>query len=315
MAQKKESISVCMAVYNGERFIEEQLQSILCQTRQPDEVILCDDGSTDDTVRILESFLEKNNLRTNWKLYQNQKNLGYPANFYHAMDLCTKDIVFLADQDDIWHIDKISKMAAVFEADMDLKAVSCKFALIDENGGDLHTVMSPSRSKETDSKKYICVRNIFYKYEWPGMVMAYRRNWYDRWKRGGYTAPHDILLAVRAAEEKGFVQIDECLAFQRRHGNNTGGEEHRISKLLNRDRKLWEIQKYLDILKDFEEKDVFETEEGKEELRKKNEAMSGRYAALKSQKTGEVIKNAWKNRKETRFATAVCDVAITLGKR
>ena len=71
-----------MGLYNGERYLEEQLQSILQQTKMPDEVILCDDGSTDATVKIAEQFIEKNGLGGSWKLFCNESNKGYPENFY-----------------------------------------------------------------------------------------------------------------------------------------------------------------------------------------------------------------------------------------
>ena len=104
------TVSVCMGTYNGETYIEQQLNTILRQTKAPEEVILCDDGSTDNTVSIIERFIRKNGLDGKWKLYRNKINKGYPSNFYYACSLCNEEIVFLADQDDIWKNDKIEKM-------------------------------------------------------------------------------------------------------------------------------------------------------------------------------------------------------------
>ena len=82
-------ISVCMGVYNGEKYIKEQLESIRLQTRQPDEVILCDDRSTDTTCQVVDEYLTEHSELTGWSFLHNEKNLGYPENFYHVMDCCT----------------------------------------------------------------------------------------------------------------------------------------------------------------------------------------------------------------------------------
>lgn len=102
------TVSVCMGIYNGEKYIEEQLDSILRQTRRAEEVILCDDCSTDRTVEIVRLFIEKHGLGESWRLCCNKENRGYPGNFYYAMSLCAGDVVFLADQDDIWAETKLS---------------------------------------------------------------------------------------------------------------------------------------------------------------------------------------------------------------
>lgn len=231
------TVSVCMGTYNGETYIEQQLNTILRQTKAPEEVILCDDGSTDNTVSIIERFIRKNGLDGKWKLYRNKINKGYPSNFYYACSLCNEEIVFLADQDDIWKNDKIEKMCRVMEKNPGAKSVCCKFNLMDEKEQEIHSIMAPTHAHETGEVRNVPVEEIFYKCQWPGMVMAYRRDWYESWTKGNYQIPHDFLIAARAAEEGGFFQLDETLAYHRRHDHNTGGEEHHIRKLLNRDRK------------------------------------------------------------------------------
>lgn len=301
-------ISVCMGIYNGEKYIEEQLLSILQQTRQPDEVILCDDQSADDTAGYVQHFIVAHNLQDGWKYIRNEQNKGYPGNFYFCMSLCTGDVVFLADQDDIWHKEKIEKMVRALEREPAAKAVCCKFGLIDRDGNDIHTVMAPARTKGTGQLRKVTINDVFYKCEWPGMVMAYRNAWYQRWS--DEIIPHDFLISARAAEEDGFLQLDEKLAYHRRHDNNAGGEEHRLGKLLNKQRKLKEIRDYLRILNAFAEGDVLQTGEGKTALQRKLASMQGRYDALCSGKISRVIGNAWQQRKEVRLATVLCDVLI-----
>ena len=107
-------ISIAMTTYNGARFVEAQLRSILEQTRQPDEIVICDDGSRDDTVNIIRRII-KTSGTDRIRLIENEQNLGYIRNFYKAISLTKGDYVFLADQDDIWHRDKIEKSMAVME--------------------------------------------------------------------------------------------------------------------------------------------------------------------------------------------------------
>lgn len=304
------TISICMAAYNGAEFIEQQLYSILHQSRRPDEVIICDDGSADDTVGIIRRFIGENHLENGWKLYQNSEKKGYPGNFYYAMGLCSCDVVFLADQDDIWHERKLERMIRVLEQQSQAAVVSCKYSLIDAQGDDIHSVMAPARTLGTGQLRRVDIRDVFYKCEWPGMVMAYRREWYAERKREGSLIPHDFLVCALAAEEDRFLQLDEQLACHRRHESNSGGEEHRIRRLLRKDRKLKEIEDYLAILRCFEEEQVLHSRKSRKALDDKLVSMQGRHDALKSGSIVKVLDNAYKNRGNVRLKTLICDLLI-----
>ncbi|QKF72664.1 glycosyltransferase, family 2 [Aliarcobacter faecis] len=97
-------VSIAMCSYNGERFIQEQIDSILSQSYTNFELIIVDDGSNDNTIKILEDYVKKDNRV---KFFQNDKNLGFVKNFEKAISLCNGDYIALADQDDIWKKDKI----------------------------------------------------------------------------------------------------------------------------------------------------------------------------------------------------------------
>lgn len=309
-------ISVCMGTYNGEKYIKEQLHSIWKQTLQPGEVILCDDGSQDKTKEIIRLFIQEHGLENTWKLYENTNRLGYPGNFYHCMELCTGNLVFLSDQDDVWDIRKIERMSQLMEVNPEALVFSCKFGLIDSKGKDIHTLMAPSRTQKNGKVRKVTVEDVFYKCEWPGMVLAYRREWYEREKPvGNIEIPHDFFICARAAEQNGFYQTDEELAWHRRHDNNAGGEEHRISRLLNKERKLQEIQSYQKILEGFAQEKVMRTQRGKKALQDKARVMGERNEALESGTLGQVLKNAWRNRVHTRILTAVCDIAIVRNRK
>lgn len=124
-------ISVCIATYNGEKFIEKQLQSILDQTLSVDEVIICDDCSTDNTPKIVKDFIEKNSLVDSWGLFVNEKNVGYCLNFYGAIGKTKGDLIFLCDQDDMWGKDKVEVMCDYMTAHTDTYVLSSRYQLID----------------------------------------------------------------------------------------------------------------------------------------------------------------------------------------
>ncbi|AEV70619.1 glycosyltransferase [Acetivibrio clariflavus] len=238
-------ISVCMATYNGEKFIEQQLASILHQTIQPDEVIISDDNSSDNTCEIIKNFIKKNSLNENWKLYINDTNLGYPQNFYVAMSKCKGDIVFLADQDDIWKNDKIEKMVDILEKYPKIDVLSCNHNLIDVNGEIIHSYIPRIRSKKT-SLYPVDAKDILKGFHWPGMTIAYRNTFYKKIEKSlnGSNIAHDFALCITAASQEAFYFYNYIGAFHRRHSSNTGLSEHRISKLLNLDRKLRDIKVY-----------------------------------------------------------------------
>lgn len=108
-------ISIAMATYNGAKYLQEQLDSFLYQTRLPDELVVCDDGSTDATLDILEDFRQQAPFAV--RVYRNEVNLGYIKNFEKALSLCTGDIIYLSDQDDVWLCKKIEQIERIFLSD------------------------------------------------------------------------------------------------------------------------------------------------------------------------------------------------------
>ncbi len=104
--------SIAMCTYNGEKYIREQLMSIINQSLQPDEIVICDDCSKDHTVDVIRNTLKDWNGK--WKLVCNEVNLGYKKNFEKAISLCHGDIIYLSDQDDVWDFRKIEIMDEVF---------------------------------------------------------------------------------------------------------------------------------------------------------------------------------------------------------
>ena len=106
-------ISIAMATFNGEAFIGEQLESFLAQTTMPDELVISDDGSSDNTVKVAKTCLDGSSVK--FLLNQNPYTLGYAQNFNSALLLASGEIIFLSDQDDVWLETKINQVMKAFE--------------------------------------------------------------------------------------------------------------------------------------------------------------------------------------------------------
>lgn len=120
-------ISVAIATYNGEKYIEEQIQSILDQTRPVDEVIICDDRSGDGTADLIAEFIREKKLEDRFFFSVNESNLGYASNFVNAMRKTTGDYVLFCDQDDIWVKDRVERMIAVLENHPEAELIGSEF--------------------------------------------------------------------------------------------------------------------------------------------------------------------------------------------
>jgi glycosyltransferase involved in cell wall biosynthesis len=124
-------ISIALSVYNGARFLTEQLNSLLVQTRLPEELVICDDCSTDSTVSIVENFARVAPFEV--KLKVNKVNLGSCKNFEQAISLCSGDIIALCDQDDVWLSHKLAVSEELFLSDPEIGLVFGDAELVDEN--------------------------------------------------------------------------------------------------------------------------------------------------------------------------------------
>lgn len=144
-------VSVAMTTYNGERFLAEQIDSILLQTFQPKEIIICDDHSTDGTIKILEKYQQKNSII---KFYTNDHQLGVVNNFKKAVSLTSPGhYIALSDQDDIWLPEKIEKsICRLSEIDDGITPaiIYSDLIIIDEK----NNIFNPSFRNELGHDKY-----------------------------------------------------------------------------------------------------------------------------------------------------------------
>jgi len=114
-------LSIAMCTYNGGRYLQEQLDSIASQTRQPDELVGCDDESSDDTIEIIKAFSSK--VLFPVRLFNNKGNLGISKNFEKAIKLCQGDITLLSNQDDVWYTEKLMNSETIFSQEQGVGAV------------------------------------------------------------------------------------------------------------------------------------------------------------------------------------------------
>jgi glycosyltransferase involved in cell wall biosynthesis len=119
-----------MCTYNGEKYLKQQLASIIQQTTPPDEIVVCDDGSTDKTVKIVKEFSRQ---FPSLRLVQNVSNLGIAPNFEKAIGLTTGDLVFLSDQDDVWLPNRVETMSRIFAEQPAVGMVFSNFVFTDSN--------------------------------------------------------------------------------------------------------------------------------------------------------------------------------------
>ena len=205
-------ISVALATYNGQKYIQEQLDSFILQTRLPDELVVCDDGSTDETIEILERF--KKNAPFSVRIYSNNINLGYERNFEKVIERCDGEIIFLSDQDDAWFPDKISIVEAVFESHPNVLVVINNLDITDADlkptGHNVIGQLQASRILGADYKGFIIGCGTAFKSELRALILPIPalKFGHDRWIHG----------VARSIGSRYVLQ--QSLQFYRRHGGN-----------------------------------------------------------------------------------------------
>ncbi len=208
------NVSVCMATYNGELFLKQQIDSILTQLEIEDELIISDDNSIDGTLDIIYNYQDKR-----IKLFINETNLGVNRNFEIAISKSINEIIILADQDDIWSLNRLEIFKQSFKKNIVL--VSTNFDHIDRNENLIEFQFS--KLKSGDSKRYIS--NIFRIFlgraNYYGCAMAFRRKFLDiilPFPRN--IESHDLYIAMAANVYGSNLHLDDITLTRRIHGNN-----------------------------------------------------------------------------------------------
>lgn len=201
-----------MATYNGERFLKQQLLSILKQLNLEDEIIISDDGSSDRTISIINEFNDQRIKLFHHQKEKQQTSFGYVAkNFENALNKASGDIIYLADQDDVWLPNKIENQNLALEKS-DLVLSDCK--IVDES----LTVMFSSKF-ELENVQIGFWKNI-YKSGYLGCCMAFRKEVLRYILPIPNNVPHDLWIALISKDKFRFDLLDVQTVLYRRHSNN-----------------------------------------------------------------------------------------------
>lgn len=207
-------ISVCMATYNGEKYIREQLNSILQQLGSEDEVVICDDQSNDRTLAIIAGYQD-----VRLRVCRNEARLGHVRNFEKAMSLAKGSHIFLSDQDDVWLPGRVVEMKNSLKGNSKALLVASNFDLIDETGiavGEFRRLNPVSRFGVVNIGLIFLGRMPYY-----GCTFFFNRKVLD------YCLPipsgiesHDIWIALIANLFGGVINIPGATLQHRIHSRN-----------------------------------------------------------------------------------------------
>lgn len=226
-----------MATFNGEKFLYVQVSSILGQLGRNDELVVSDDRSNDATIDILRNF---NDPRI--KIIYNPGQKGPVPNFQNALKHCKGDIIFLADQDDVWMNGRVKEAMDLHQKGYGL--VACNCFLIDENGAKISPTpyFNPSHPLK---------RNFFmnlYENSFYGCCMSFDR------KVLNYSLPfpekivmHDVWIGMLAKARFTCGYVEECLVLYRRHPDTTSFGKRKGGKTVAVT-NLWRIKTRLALL-------------------------------------------------------------------
>jgi glycosyltransferase involved in cell wall biosynthesis len=257
--------SIALATCNGQRFLHEQLNSYLSQTRHPDEVVVCDDRSDDQTLDVLSEFATKAPFPI--RIEQNQQRLGITKNFERAISLCQGDVIFLSDQDDLWMPEKLARHEAVYHTSPDVglvfsngdvvtdDLVPLKYTLYDTFG------VIPARQRAINAGHALeelvkCSRvtgcTLSFRADRRDILLPLSKHWH-----------HDEWIALLTSALAGVHALSESLLRYRRHqaqaiGAGNPNQDPLIarpswlpSRLLNIDRQIEQLTEALDRLSRF----------------------------------------------------------------
>jgi glycosyltransferase involved in cell wall biosynthesis len=221
-------VSIALCTYNGARFIGEQLDSIAAQSRPPDELVVCDDRSDDDTVERVRKWAE--NAAFPVRIEVNEERLGSTRNFAKAIGLCSGDLIALCDQDDVWLPRKLELSARAFEDEAEVGAVFSDAELVDEDLRPLgrrlwETVNFDSRHQQLLMRggieesmllnSFVTGATLTFRSELRGLVLPFPDDLptfiHDRW----------IALCVLAVSQLRFV-AEPLMLYRQHHSQQLG---------------------------------------------------------------------------------------------
>lgn len=200
-------VSIAICTFNGEKYLREQLDSLVSQTYNNLEIIAVDDCSSDQTVFILEEY---KNIYPNFNFILNEKNLGYAKNFEKAISLCKGEYIALSDQDDVWALDKIEKQVAqIGDYALIYHDSNCIDGLgneINQNLSDVYRLYEGRSSRPFLFYNSVSGHSMLFNSKIVPLLFPFEKQFF-----------HDRWIAFVAAERGGIKLLNEKLVSYRQH--------------------------------------------------------------------------------------------------
>jgi glycosyltransferase involved in cell wall biosynthesis len=219
-----------MATYNGEKYLEQQIDSILSQLGKDDELIISDDHSSDRTLTIIERYLKED---TRVKLFMNEEK-GVTSNFENAIKRTQNEIIFLSDQDDIWKPEKVKTVKEYYEKNPTIQMIMSDITVVDNQ---LNTTIESFY--EFRGSRAGVLKNII-KNSYIGCAMSFRKELKTKILPIPRNVPmHDMWIGLVADMYKSALLIPEKLIYYRRHDATVTSVENTSSL---KEKVLWRFQ-------------------------------------------------------------------------
>ena len=221
------SLSIALAAYNGERYIGEQLDSIMRQTRLPDELVISDDASIDTTLDIVGEFARRAPFPV--RIYENRERLGSTRNFEKSIRACSGDIIFLCDQDDVWYSEKIVQIEKCFMNDEEAGVVFTDADVVNQNldpfGPRLWKRFRFNLRKQAQVSAHDAFAVLLKHFVVTGATMAFRSSYRDLVLPIPEEWTHDGWIALLISASSHLIALPIPLIAYRQHGSNQIGTE------------------------------------------------------------------------------------------
>jgi glycosyltransferase involved in cell wall biosynthesis len=259
------SLSVAICTFNGGRFLGAQLASIAAQERPPDELVVCDDGSSDGCVKIVREFARRAPFST--RLVVNERNLGSTKNFEKAISLCQGGIVALADQDDVWYRHKLGRIEKAFLRSSEIILAFSDADLIDDDsqslGARLWATFSFDRAEQIQFANGHALNVLLKHPVVTGATMAFRKEYFDLLAPIPAKQIHDRWISFLLAARGKFEVISDPLMQYRQHQGQQVGPGPRTLRELTQRVRLTTANSYLNEVERFREfRDRLEEQRG-----------------------------------------------------
>lgn len=219
-------VIVLMSTYNGERFLQQQLESIFRQSRPVDQVIIADDGSTDGTRELIQAYIGTHGLKGSWQLQVREENLGWRRSFFELLCAVKNEraVVLFSDQDDMWLPDRVEKTLHIMEAHPELLCLGCRWQPFSADGA------APAMAAPHGTGRVYCPQSYFDIHAGEaqsgcllacrGVLLELIRQNTAAMELTGRLPPYDMYLSRYAFFLGGYYAVDEVWHLHRFHSSN-----------------------------------------------------------------------------------------------